>query len=101
MLLEHHPYVQPIRKDPVRQSSRVRAPRRLKHPGGRAGVAAEHALRADPAQSVREPLDRHGTPGTMTAGGMAALDAADALRPWRQAYEGAVVRLRGAAPSKR
>ena len=63
--------------------------------------AAEHALRADPALSVREPLDRHGTPGTMTAGGMAILDAADALRPWRQAYEGAVARLRGAGPSKR
>lgn len=59
--------------------------------------AADHALRADPAQSVREPLDRHGTPGTMTAGGMAILDAADALRPWRQAYEGAFARLRGAA----
>jgi pyrroline-5-carboxylate reductase len=67
---------------------------------GLAKSAAEHALRADPAHPVREPLDRHGTPGTMTAGGMAILDAADAFRPWRQAYEGAVARLRGAAAAK-
>lgn len=63
---------------------------------GLTDAACRHALRADPSLSVREPLDRHGTPGTMTAGGYAILEAADALTPWRRAYEGAVERLRRA-----
>lgn len=63
---------------------------------GLTDAACQHALRADPALPVREPLDRHGTPGTMTAGGYAILESADALAPWRRAYEGAVQRLRRA-----
>lgn len=59
-------------------------------------AACRHALRADPDTSVREPLDRHGTPGTMTAGGYAIIESANALTPWREAYEGAVARLRQA-----
>ncbi|MGE3969333.1 MAG: hypothetical protein AB7F08_13920, partial [Dongiaceae bacterium] len=62
-------------------------------------AACRHALRADPGHSVREPLDHHGTPGTMTAGGYAILESAKALEPWRKAYEGAVARLRGAGTS--
>ncbi len=60
-------------------------------------AACRHALRADPRHSVREPLDRYGTPGTMTAGGYAILESANALAPWRKAYEGAVARLRQAS----
>jgi len=58
-------------------------------------AASEYAMRADPGQSVREPLDRHGTPGTMTAGGYAILSGANAFEPWRRAYENALARLRG------
>jgi pyrroline-5-carboxylate reductase len=64
-------------------------------------AASEHALRADPGQSVREPLDRHGTPGTMTAGGYAILTGAKAFDPWHRAYEGALARLRGTGAAKR
>ena len=57
--------------------------------------ASESALRADPDQPVRDPLDRHGTPGTMTAGGYAFLTGGNAFEPWRKAYENALARLRG------
>jgi pyrroline-5-carboxylate reductase len=58
-------------------------------------AASEYAIRADPGQSVREPLDRHGTPGTMTAGGYAILAGAKAFDPWQRAYDNALARLRG------
>lgn len=52
------------------------------------------ALAADPAGSVRGPLDLHGKPGSMTAGALAVLDAADAFTPWRQAFRSALSRAR-------
>ena len=55
------------------------------------------ALAADPALPVRAPLDEHGgRPETMTAQGMAVLDAADAFQPWREAIDRSVRRLRRA-----
>ena len=55
------------------------------------------ALAADPALPVRAPLDEHGgRPDTMTAQGMAVLDAADAFLPWRDAIDRSVRRLRRA-----
>ena len=55
------------------------------------------ALAADPALPVRAPLDEHGgRPDTMTAQGMAVLDAADAFLPWREAIDRSVRRLRRA-----
>lgn len=71
-------------------------PAAIRLAAGLTRAAAEQALRADPERSVREPLDRHGRPGTMTAGGLAILDGADAFRPWQRAYETALARLRGA-----
>jgi pyrroline-5-carboxylate reductase len=52
------------------------------------------ALAADPTQPVRAPLDLHGKPGSMTAGGMAVLDAAAAFAPWRAAFRHALARAR-------
>src|SRR5260221_554835 len=46
-------------------------------------AAATLALSAPPQAPVRAPLDLHGKPGSMTAQGMAVLDAADAFAPWR------------------
>lgn len=63
--------------------------------------ASEAALRADPGLPVREPLDRHGTPGTMTAGGYAFLTGGNAFEPWQRAYENALARLRGTPAAKR
>ena len=59
--------------------------------------AGAMALAADPALPVRAPLDEHGgRPDTMTAQGMAVLDAADAFLPWRDAIDRSVRRLRRA-----
>ncbi len=55
------------------------------------------ALAADPTQPVRAPLDLHGgSPDTMTAQGMAVLDAATAFQPWRDAIDRSFRRLRRA-----
>ena len=55
------------------------------------------ARAADPALPVRTTLDEHGgRPDTMTAQGMAVLDAADAFLPWRDAIDRSVRRLRRA-----
>jgi pyrroline-5-carboxylate reductase len=57
------------------------------------------ALAADPEQPMRAPLDLHGSsPDTMTAQGMAVLEAAQAFRPWRDAIDRSVRRLRRAQP---
>jgi pyrroline-5-carboxylate reductase len=57
------------------------------------------ALAADPKAPMRAPLDLHGgSPDTMTAQGMAVLDAAQAFRPWRDAIDRSVRRLRRAQP---
>jgi pyrroline-5-carboxylate reductase len=57
------------------------------------------ALAADPGLPMRAPLDLHGgSPDTMTAQGMAVLDAAQAFRPWRDAIDRSVRRLRRAQP---
>ena len=63
-------------------------------------AAATLALSAPPQVPVRAPLDLHGKPGSMTAQGLAVLDAADAFAPWRAAAAAAVQRARhgGAAP---
>ena len=58
----------------------------------RAGAA--FALATDPQAPVRGPLDEHGKPGPMTEQGLAALDVADAFRPWREAYATALRQLR-------
>jgi pyrroline-5-carboxylate reductase len=58
-------------------------------------AAGEFALRMTPEDSLREPLDRHGTPGTMTAQGLAVLDRRGAFEAWQQAYGRAIARLRG------
>lgn len=55
------------------------------------------ALDADPAASMRVPLDVNGTPGTMTAGGLAVLDAHGVFAAWRAALGSAVTRATGAA----
>lgn len=57
--------------------------------------AGAFAKAADPAQSMRWPLDVNGTPGTMTAQGFAVIEAADALEPWAEALAVAVERARG------
>jgi pyrroline-5-carboxylate reductase len=56
--------------------------------------AGAFAKAADPAQSMRLPLDVNGTPGTMTAQGLAVIEAADALAPWTEALAVAVERAR-------
>lgn len=57
------------------------------------------ALAADPAKPMRAPLDLHGAnPDTMTAQGMAVLEAAKAFQPWRDAIDRSVRRLRRAQP---
>ena len=58
-------------------------------------AAGEFALRAPAAESIREPLDKHGMPGTMTAQGLAVLDRLQAFQAWRQAYGRAIDRLKG------
>ncbi|HEX2528893.1 MAG TPA: pyrroline-5-carboxylate reductase dimerization domain-containing protein [Geminicoccus sp.] len=55
--------------------------------------AGAFAKAADPTQSMRQPLNVNGTPGTMTAQGFAMIEAADALTPWSEAL--AVARARG------
>jgi pyrroline-5-carboxylate reductase len=56
------------------------------------------AAAADPALPVRAPLDLHGKAGTMTAAGMALLEAADAFGPWRTAFRAALARARQVRP---
>ena len=57
------------------------------------------ALAADPAMPMRAPLDLHGcNPDTMTAQGLAVLEAAHAFQPWRDAIDRSVRRLRRAQP---
>ena len=58
-------------------------------------AAGEFALLAPPEDSIREPLDRHGMPGTMTAQGLAVLERLQAFQAWRQAYGRAIDRLKG------
>ena len=43
-------------------------------------AAGEFALRMPPEQALREPLDRHGMPGTMTAQGLGRARPAEGLR---------------------
>jgi len=62
-------------------------------------AAGEFALRMPPEEPLREPLDRHGMPGTMTAQGLAVLDRLKAFEAWQQAYGRAIARLRGERPS--
>lgn len=57
-------------------------------------ASGEFALRLPPEEPLREPLDRHGMPGTMTAQGLAVLDRLQAFEAWQQAYGRAIVRLR-------
>ena len=55
------------------------------------------ALAADPTLPMRAPLDVHGShPDTMTAQGMAVLDAAKAFLPWHDAIDRSVRRLKRA-----
>lgn len=61
---------------------------------GHTRAAATLALEGPAEASVRAPLDLHGKPGTMTAEGLAVLDAADAFAPWRAAAAAAVHRAR-------
>ncbi len=58
-------------------------------------AAGEFALRAPPEESIREPLDKHGMPGTMTAQGLGVLERLQAFAAWRQAYGRAIDRLKG------
>jgi pyrroline-5-carboxylate reductase len=58
-------------------------------------AAGEFALRAPPEESIREPLDKHGMPGTMTDQGLAVLDRLTAFEAWQQAYGRAIARLKG------
>ena len=62
-------------------------------------AAGEFALRMPPQEALREPLDRHGMPGTMTAQGLAVLDRLKAFEAWQQAYGRAMARLRGETPA--
>ena len=64
-------------------------------------AAATLALAGPPQAPVRAPLDLHGKPGSMTAQGLAVLDAAEAFAPWRAAAAAAIRRARygGAAPA--
>ncbi len=55
-------------------------------------TAGAYAAAADPALTMRVPLDENGTAGTMTAQGMAVLDASDAFAPWAQAVAAAIRR---------
>lgn len=55
-------------------------------------TAGAYAAAADPSQTLRVPLDENGTAGTMTAEGMAVLDARDAFTPWREAVAAAIRR---------
>jgi pyrroline-5-carboxylate reductase len=55
-------------------------------------TAGAYAAAADPAQTMRQPLDENGTEGTMTAQGLAVLDARDAFTPWREAVAAAIRR---------
>lgn len=55
-------------------------------------TAGAYAAAADPAQPIRIPLDENGTEGTMTADGLAVLDARDAFKPWGEAVAAAVRR---------
>jgi len=58
-------------------------------------AAATLPLSAPPQAPVRAPLDLHGKPGSMTAQGLAVLDAGDAFAPWRAAAAAAVRRAQG------
>jgi pyrroline-5-carboxylate reductase len=60
-------------------------------------AAGSAGLLAPAAQSLRAPLDEHGTPGTMTAEGLAELERLDAFGAWRRAYGKAIARLRRGA----
>jgi pyrroline-5-carboxylate reductase len=62
-------------------------------------AAGEFALRMPPEEPLREPLDRHGMPGTMTAQGLAVLDRLKAFEAWQQAYGRAIARLKGETPT--
>ena len=57
-------------------------------------AAASLTLAYPPQASVRAPLDLHGKPGSMTAEGLAVLDAAGAFAPWRAALAAALRRAR-------
>jgi pyrroline-5-carboxylate reductase len=61
-------------------------------------AAGAAALLAPAEQSARKPLDEHGTPGTMTAEGLAELERLDAFGAWRRAYGKAIARLRRGGP---
>lgn len=60
--------------------------------------AAELAALTPEDRSVRHALDEHGTPGTMTAQGLAVIEAGGGLSAWRDAYDGAVARLKASRP---
>ena len=62
-------------------------------------AAGAFALRMPPDEPLREPLDRHGMPGTMTAQGLAVLERLQAFEAWQQAYGRAIARLRGETPA--
>jgi hypothetical protein len=51
-------------------------------------------LQSDPAASVRAELDRHGTPRTMTADGLAVIEQGGCLTAWYEAYQSCLNRLR-------
>jgi pyrroline-5-carboxylate reductase len=53
-------------------------------------AAGRSALHADPKASVREWLERHGGPGSMTVTGYAMLKSATAFESWKRAYDNAV-----------
>ncbi len=48
-------------------------------------TAGAYAAMADPGVTMRVPLDENGTEGTLTAQGLAVLDARDAFTPWADA----------------
>jgi pyrroline-5-carboxylate reductase len=76
------------------EGSRLPRPAAVGMVAGLTRAAAAIALNGDLEAPVRGPLDEHGKPGTMTAEGWAVLAAADAFRPWREAYAAALGRLR-------
>ena len=56
---------------------------------GAAGIVA-----AQPELPPRATLDRYALPGTMTRQGLEALDAGNAIEPWRRALDIAIARMR-------
>ena len=76
------------------EAARLPRPAAVGMVAGLTRAAAAAALGADPRAPVRSPLDEHGKAGSMTAQGLAVLDAAEAFRPWREAYATALRRLR-------